>query len=177
MTELELFELYNKDVYHTCYYMLRNAEDAEDVCHDVFVTVFRQNWRDIEHTRTWILRITMNHCLNVLRKNQTRRAKQKQIERQYDQATQAIKSVDTIVMEKTSAAEWDELLKQLPDKLLAVITLRYIGDLSIAEIAEALNIPEGTVKSRLHKALNVLRKKVKRNESYVMRGEKKFGYY
>ncbi|GJM73960.1 hypothetical protein HMSSN036_61760 [Paenibacillus macerans] len=68
MTERELFDCYNKDVYRTCYYMLRNAQDAEDVCHDVFVTVFRQDWQRIEHVRAWIMRITMNHCLNLLRK-------------------------------------------------------------------------------------------------------------
>ncbi|SDW85987.1 Sigma-70 region 2 [Paenibacillus sp. PDC88] len=42
MTERELFDSYHKDVYRTCYYMLRHAQDAEDACHDIFITVFRQ---------------------------------------------------------------------------------------------------------------------------------------
>lgn len=50
--------------------MLRNAQDAEDICHDVFVTVFRQDWRSVEHTRAWILRIAMNQCLNLLKRKQ-----------------------------------------------------------------------------------------------------------
>ena len=41
---------------------------------------------------------------------------------------------------------------------MAVVTLRYIGELSLAEIAETLKIPVGTVKSRLHKALKIMRK-------------------
>ena len=100
MTERELFDSYNKDVYRTCYYMLRNAQDAEDLCHDVFVTVFRQDWRSVEHTRAWIMRIAMNHCLNLLRRNQTQRDKQSQVERLHEQTTASVKSVDTIVLEK-----------------------------------------------------------------------------
>ena len=51
-----------------------------------------------------------------------------------------------------------ETARRLPDKLMAVVTLRYIGELSLAEIAETLKIPVGTVKSRLHKALKIMRK-------------------
>ena len=83
--------------------------------------------------------------------------------------------MNTIVMEKASADELQEQLSLLPDKLLAVVTLRYVGDLSMAEIAETLNIPAGTVKSRLHKALKVMRKNMERNELYLVKGEKKFG--
>lgn len=176
MTERELFDSYNKDVYRTCYYMLRNVQDAEDVCHDVFVTVFRQEWRSIEHVRAWIMRITMNHCLNLLRKNQTKQEKQSQVEWLHEQSTASVKSVDTIVLEKSAAAEWEKLLNQLPDKQMAVITLRYIGELSIAEVAQILKIPEGTVKSRLHKALKIMRKKLEQqNYSFGLKGEKQYG--
>lgn len=175
-TERELFDSYNKDVYRTCYYMLRNAQDAEDLCHDVFVTVFDQDWRSVAQVRAWIMRITMNHCLNFIRKNKTKRDKQPEVEWLYDQATAAAKSVDTLVLEKADAAEWEKLLKQLPDKQMAVVTLRFIGELSIAEIAETLNVPVGTVKSRLHKALKMMRKKLEQQQhSFYLKGEKQFG--
>lgn len=175
MTERELFDSFNKDVYRTCYYMLRNAQDAEDLCHDVFVTVFRQDWRNVEHIRAWILRITMNHCLNLLKKNQSKQKKQNQIQLFHEQTTVSVKTVDTIVMEKAATEEWEELLKQLPDKLIAVITLRYIGELSIKEIAEILKIPVGTVKSRNNKALKILRKKLENNHYFWLKGENRFG--
>ncbi|MDQ0493641.1 RNA polymerase sigma factor [Paenibacillus brasilensis] len=54
MTEHELFHNYNKKIYRTCLYMLKNSQDAEDVCHDVFVTVFRQDWSSVTHLRAWI---------------------------------------------------------------------------------------------------------------------------
>lgn len=175
MTERELFDFYNKDVYRTCYYMLRNAQDAEDLCHDVFVTIFRQDWRSVQHTRAWIMRITMNHCLNLLKRNQTEREKQSQIEWLHEQTTASVKSVDNIVMEKAAEAEWEKLLSQLPDKLMEVVTLRYIGELSMVEIAETLRIPVGTVKSRLHRALKIIRKKLEHSHSFSLKGENQFG--
>ena len=80
-------------------------------------------------------------------------------------------------MEKAITEEWEELLKQLPDKLLAVITLRYIGELSVKEIAETLKIPVGTVKSRNNKALKILRKKLEHNHKFGLKGESQFGTY
>ncbi|WP_341300864.1 RNA polymerase sigma factor [Lysinibacillus sp. FSL H8-0500] len=175
MTERELFDLYNKDVYRTCYYMLRNAQDAEDLCHDVFVTVFRQDWKSIEHTRAWIMRIAMNQCLNLLKKKQTQLKKQHQVQLLHEQTAATIKSVDTLVSEKVAEEEWQELLKQLPEKLMAVVTLRYIGELSLTEIAATLNIPVGTVKSRLHKALKIMRQKLQQNQNLWLKGENQFG--
>ncbi|AWE07094.1 RNA polymerase sigma factor [Lysinibacillus sp. 2017] len=175
MTERELFDAYNKDVYRTCYYMMRNAQDAEDLCHDVFITVFRQDWKSVEHTRAWIMRIAMNHCLNLLKRNQTQREKQSQVQWLHEQTSTSVKSVDTIVIEHETSTEWEEVLKQLPDKLMAVVTLRYIGELSMVEIAETLEIPVGTVKSRLHKALKIMRKKLENNQSLRLKGENQFG--
>ena len=155
--------------------MLKNAQDAEDICHDVFVTVFRQDWQSVEHLRAWIMRITMNHCLNLLKKNQTQQKKKSQVRLLQEQTMSMAKTVDTIVLEKAATEEWEELLRQLPDKLMAVITLRYIGELSVKEIAETLNIPVGTVKSRTNKALKLMRKKLEHNHKFGLKGEKQYG--
>lgn len=155
--------------------MLRNAQDAEDLCHDVFVTVFRQNWRSVEHTRAWILRIAMNQCLNLLKRKQAQLKKVSQVQLLQEQTTASVKSVDTIVLEKAAEEEWEALLRQLPEKLMAVVTLRYIGELSLVEIAETLKIPVGTVKSRLHKALKIMRKKLEKNQNLWLKGENQFG--
>lgn len=67
----ELFETYNKDVYRTCYYMVHDAADAEDLTQDVFITVFRSNREHVEHIKAWIMKITVNHCLNHLKRKRT----------------------------------------------------------------------------------------------------------
>lgn len=176
MTEHELFYSYNKDVYRTCLYMLKNIQDAEDVCHDVFVTVFRQDWRNVTHLKAWIMRIAMNHCLNVIRKNKVKNDKQDHLQKQHEHEALTRDSVDGMVMAKLSFAELEQQLRQLPDKLRSVVTLRYIGDLSVAEISKILNIRQGTVRSRLHKALKLMRKKLEYYEKVNMRGENRFEY-
>ncbi|MCF7754343.1 RNA polymerase sigma-70 factor, ECF subfamily [Paenibacillus sp. CF095] len=171
MTEHELFHTYNKDVYRTCLYMLKNVQDAEDVCHDVFVVVFRQDWRNVSHLRTWIMRIAMNQCLNIIRRNKVKGEKQNKMQLLHKQEVLSNDPVDTTVMAKLSFAELEQQLQKLPDKLLSVVTLRYIGDLSVAEIAETLNIRQGTVRTRLYKALKLMRKKIEFYEKVNMRGD------
>ncbi|NMO97576.1 RNA polymerase sigma factor [Paenibacillus lemnae] len=175
MSERELFDTYNKDVYRTCYLMLRNVQDAEDLCHDVFVTVFRQDWRQVEQLRAWIMRIAMNQCLNLLRKRQTHREKQPQLQWLHQQKEASVQSADAHVLRQEASAEWEKLLSRLPEKLMAVVTLRFIGELSTAEISEVLHIPQGTVKSRLHKALKCMKKELEGSNLGWLKGEKRYG--
>ncbi|WP_396631561.1 RNA polymerase sigma factor, partial [Lysinibacillus sp. D3C2_S12] len=80
-------------------------------------------------TRAWILRIAMNQCLNLLKRKQAQLKKVSQVQLLQEQITASVKSVKTIVLEKAVEEEWEDLLKQLPEKLMAVVTLRYIGEL------------------------------------------------
>ncbi|WP_211745095.1 RNA polymerase sigma factor [Paenibacillus sp. Marseille-Q4541] len=171
MTERELFNTYNKEIYRTCYYLLQNAQDAEDACHDVFVTVFQQDFQKVDYLKAWLMRITTNHCLNLLKKSRKKREKQLQIRHLHEEATTSAKALETIVEEKSTSADWQMLFQQLPDKLLVVITLRYINDLTMTEIAEVLRIPVGTVKSRLHKAIKIMRNKLEQEEFHYLKGE------
>lgn len=177
MTERELFDKYNKEIYRTCYYLLQNPQDAEDACHDVFVTVFQQDFQKITYIKAWLMRITTNHCLNLLRKNQHKREKQNQIRHLHEERNNSIKTPETIVEEKAAADDLKNMFNELPDKLLVVVTLRYINDLSITEIAEVLRIPAGTVKSRLHKAMKIIRKKMENKILYDLKGEKHIEAY
>lgn len=156
MTEKELFETYNKDVYRTCYFMLQHAADAEDVCQEVFMTVFRHDWRQVEHLKTWLMRVTVNHCLNQLRKDKRLKSKQERL--QLEPATWTEKAAETIAEERESALEARYLLRRLPGKMKAVVSLRFINDCTLNEIADILGIPVGTVKSRLHKGLKLMQR-------------------
>lgn len=155
MTGKELFEAYNKDVYRMCYHMLRNASDAEDLCQEVFIAALRKDWNDIEHHKAWLLKIAVNRCLNHLRRTQLIRAKEKIYEWFFTET--AVKTVDHMVEEREAALEYGLLLQNLPLKIRAVVTLRYIQELAHVEIAEVLNIPIGTVKSRLNKGMKLLK--------------------
>lgn len=177
MTNKELFETYNKDVYRTCYYMLHHAADAEDVCQEVFITVFRSNWQQIEYLRTWLLRVTVNHCLNHIKKS--RRQREKELRHEQLSSTGTAKSAQQLLEEKETSVEWAGYLSLLPVKQRTVISLRYVHDLGLSEIADILEIPVGTVKSRLHKGLRRMRSILeqqgytwKEEEGHVEQGRK-----
>lgn len=169
MNEKELFELYSRDVYRTCYYMLHHAQDAEDVCHDVFVTVFRQDWRKVEYMKTWLMKITVNHCLNFLKRERTSKQREKKQFMLTPQRT--AESVDTIVEHVEEIERWQQWVQELPEKIRAAMLLRYMNELSLAEIAEILDIPVGTVKSRIYKGLRLLRKRWEKTSKHHQKGE------
>ncbi|OKP69560.1 RNA polymerase subunit sigma [Paenibacillus helianthi] len=152
----EVFETYNKDVYRTCYYMVHDAADAEDLCQEVFITVFRSNWQSIDYLKTWIMKITVNACLNHLKR---RRSLQHKLADNLHlfQGRGMAKSVEGLIEQKETSQEWVVHLSRLPVKIRAVLTLRYMHDFSLAEVSEALSIPLGTTKSRLHKGLKLMK--------------------
>jgi RNA polymerase sigma-70 factor (ECF subfamily) len=155
LTEKELFETYRKDVYKTCLYMLQQRADAEDVCQDVFMTVFRHDWRQVEYLKTWLLRVAVNHCLNHLKKNSRFRTDGQLL--LFQRRSEAAKAAEVVAEERESATETVKLVGQLPAKIRAAVSLRYLHECSLSEIAAILSIPEGTVKSRLNKGLKLLR--------------------
>ncbi|AIQ37339.1 DNA-directed RNA polymerase subunit sigma [Paenibacillus sp. FSL R5-0345] len=177
-TNRELFEAYNKDVYRTCYYMVHDAADAEDLTQDVFITVFRTNRENVEHMKAWIMKITVNHCLNHLKRKRT--LQQKVSDNLYLFKKSPEIPVERLIEQRETTMEWAKYLSQLPVKLRMVITLRYMHDFSLAEVSDLLSIPLGTTKSRLHKGLKVLRRILleagvqierKEGESYEKVGE------
>lgn len=173
MTEKELFQTYSKDVYRTCYYMLHHAADAEDVCQEVFMTVFRHDWRKVEYLKTWLMRVTVNHCLNHLKKDSRTRTKQKRLELEPAPVTE--KAAETIAEERETVTEAMLLLRRLPGKMKAVVSLRFLNECSLNEIADILGIPVGTVKSRLNKALKLMRLMMIKGEIHRGKDEKAYG--
>ncbi|WP_342436836.1 RNA polymerase sigma factor [Paenibacillus sp. FSL L8-0436] len=165
----ELFEAYNKAVYRTCYYMLHDAADAEDICQEVFITVFRSRWQEVEHVRAWIMKITVNTCLNHLKRR--RSLQQKVAEHMHLLKVRAETPVELLIEEKETALEWSSYISRLPAKIRAVLTLRYMHDFSLAEIAEALSIPVGTAKSRQHKGLKMMKKMLQEAGEHAKAGE------
>ncbi|RCW49348.1 RNA polymerase sigma factor [Paenibacillus prosopidis] len=168
LTGKELFEAYNKDVYRMCLHMLRNASDAEDLCQEVFIAAMRKEWNNIEHRKAWLLKIAVNRCLNHLRKTRLVRTKEKVFEWLFTET--AVKTVDYMVEEREAALEYSLLLQNLPLKIRAVVTLRYVQELTHVEIADVLNIPIGTVKSRLHKGMKLLKVMIEYNNNSDARG-------
>lgn len=169
MTERELFEAYKLDVYRTCYYMLKNQHDAEDICHEVFIKVLDKDFNSIANLKPWILSIAMNECRNFLKKKS-----KILLLKDFAGFSKNVKSRQR-VEEEVELAEGKEelvhLLSKLKPKLTEVLVLKYLHSLKNEEISRVLNIPVGTVKSRANKGIAILRGKLDSTDNFLNREE------
>jgi RNA polymerase sigma-70 factor (ECF subfamily) len=150
----ELFRQYKNLVYKTAYLMLDEPQEAEDALQEVFLRVHRSlgSYRPSKGAfTTWLHRITVNHCINRTRKRGLRFLRIAQVH-PGDMLNQP--SPEGRLDDKDAVVQ---AMRGLSVKLRAVVVLRYYWDMTYGEIAEALGIPLGTVKSRLNAALRALR--------------------
>jgi RNA polymerase sigma-70 factor, ECF subfamily len=160
-----LFEQYKNLVYRTAYLTLGNATDAEDILQDVFIQVHRAlDSYDPKRGAftTWIYRITVNRCLNWRRSQRPHRSLKDAHEREAGDS----ESLHDRYADDDSVRR---ALDRLNSKLRVTVVLRYFCDLSYAEIAEILDVPLGTVKSRLNQAMHALHEDLKGDYPYQAR--------
>ncbi len=145
--------------------MLGNREDAQDATQEVFIRIFRsiRSFKGDSALSTWIFRITKNVCIDTLRKN-------KAVFEDEIPETLADTSLPT-PEEALVLSQKRELVKkcinELPLNYKTVLLLREYEGMSYSEIAETLEISEGTVKSRISRAREYLLKLLKTNEELL----------
>lgn len=163
----ELIERYQRQVYSVALRMLRRAEDAEDVSQETFIRVFRSIDR-YDPTRpfaAWLFTITSRLCIDHIRRRRVRPISLFQRDPE-SQEERTIEVVDPGLRpdEETSRIEEErnaqELIDSLPPHYRIVVMLRHQQDLSYDEIAEALKLPLGTVKARIHRARALLKQRL-----------------
>ncbi len=125
-------------------------DDAQDVLQEALLSAFvaRKQLRDPQYFRPWIKKIVARQCGKQLRNRGTVFPMGRGEEYVFDSTDKGKRPEDHLI--------W-QVVNQLPEIYSQVVILRYLGDMSQKEIAEALGIPEGTVKSRLHKGIGKLR--------------------
>jgi len=145
--------------------VLRHREDAEDVAQEAFVRAYRNfhRLRDRDRFRAWLARITWRLAIDRLRAA-GRRARYEEsaaTERTAAGASElAQPSVEQMEASREFQRRLDAAVDELPEKLRAVVLLAAIEGHDIHEVARLLEIPEGTVKSRLHRARKQLAEKL-----------------
>jgi RNA polymerase sigma-70 factor (ECF subfamily) len=145
--------------------MLRDRDEANDVVEDALLRVHRAaaGFRGERGLRTWVLRIVANLCRDRLRRRRFI-APVSEDEDPFERAGLALDPVpgwDVSLDRDVLARAVERALSDLPADQREVVVMRYRLGLSHAEIMEALGLPEGTVKSRLARALSALRERVK----------------
>lgn len=163
----EIVELFKDKVFQICYRMLGNRHEAEDIAQEAFVRAYVNihSFNLNKKFSTWLYRIATNLCIDRIRKKKPDSFLDEEVAGTdgltlYSQIAAEGKSPDSEVetMELQEIVQ-REILK-LPDKYRIVIVLRYMDDLSLKEISEVLDMPLGTVKTRIHRAREALRKQL-----------------
>jgi RNA polymerase sigma-70 factor, ECF subfamily len=162
-----LVEKYQTRVYQMVYGMVRNREDARDITQDAFVKAYDNlhRFRLESSFYTWIYRIAMNLSIDFLRKRQRRgpvteydeAIAHRDDDGGIDEAHHQDGPARTLERKRLYERIMDAM-EELPEDQRQVVLLRELEGLSYKEIAEVMEIPEGTVMSRLYYARKKLQK-------------------
>ena len=139
----ELYERYATDVLRVCYFYLGDRQKAEDVCQDVFVRLITTSPQLQEgREKAWLLKVALNRCRDLWRGAWLKRVVLG------SPAFELVPAPDEI----DSLADRQEIMQainQLPTAFKEVMLLHYFQGYGISEIAEMMELPEGTISSRL----------------------------
>lgn len=153
-----MMDMYGNDVMRTSYMYLKDKQKAEDAFQEVFIKVLKkyETFEGKSNEKTWIIKITINVCKDMLRSSWLKRVLLT------DKIS--LQSKDTDIESKVIKNDENQLLfyevLSLPTVFKDVIILYYYQGYGTAEISGILNIAEGTVRSRLHRARELLKRKI-----------------
>lgn len=163
----EIVTLFQQRLYQVCYRMLGNAQEAEDIAQEAFVRAY-VNIHTYDQKRkfsTWLYRIATNLCIDRIRKKKPDYYLDATVPgtdglNMYSQiaATGDLPEEEIERMETQDRVQYE--ISKLPDKYRTVIILRYMEELPLQEISDILELPLGTVKTRVHRGREALRKQM-----------------
>lgn len=163
----DIVSLYQQRVYQVCFRMLNDRHEAEDIAQEAFIRAYT-NLHTFDLKRkfsTWLFRIATNLCIDRIRKKKPDYYLDAEVTGTdgLDMYSQ-ISSTDRLPEEEIERMELQERIQYeiscLPDKYRMVIILKYIEELPLQEISDILDMPLGTVKTRIHRGREALRKQL-----------------
>jgi len=163
----ELVDLYKDKIYHLGFRMLGNTQEAEDVVQETFLRVYAnlQAYDVTQKFSTWIFRIATNLCIDRLRKRRATYSLDADMPDSegtdwYSMLPGNEETPEKRLILSETQEQVRKAIEALPEKYKAVIVLRYLHDFSMKEIGEVLDMPISTVKTRVHRGREYLRKKL-----------------
>lgn len=157
----ELVQMYESKAYHLALRMCGNAEDAGDVAQDAFLAVWRglPSFRGESGFSTWLYRLVSNAAIDHLRRTKHQRAAVSLDDGEWrpdvvDEAPSPQERAERVELRDAVA----QGLERLSDDHRTILVMREVQELSYEEIAQTLSLDMGTVKSRISRARNSLRK-------------------
>lgn len=160
----ELYRRYARRLKGFFFLQLGGDEElAADATHDVFLRAYeaRSRYQEGRSVSTWLFTIAYNLRRNHYRNN----AYEAQLLATLDAEPISEQQIEVQLDAATLDEALAQVLAELPAPLHQLFSLHYQEELTIPQVAEIVGIPEGTVKSRLHKTMNIIRKKLKKYEN------------
>ena len=154
-----LMREYGNDVLRTAYSYVKDKFAAEDIFQEVFIKVFKNldSFRDESSIKTWLIRITINTATDHIKS-----AYNQKVVPMMEFKEDMLTSEDDF--EEIENRDRDRVVKEsvmsLPESYREVLLCVYYHDMSVADTAKSLDIAEGTVKSRLSRAREMLKNKL-----------------
>ncbi|MED4935758.1 RNA polymerase sigma factor SigW [Heyndrickxia coagulans] len=165
----DIVELYKDKVFQICFRMIGSRTEAEDLAQETFIRAYIhiKSFKQERKFSPWLYRIATNLCIDRIRKKKPDFYLDAEIS-----GTEGLTLYSTVPAEENlpdmqvETLEMQEMIQReilkLPEKYRIMIVLKYIEELSLNEISEMLDIPLGTVKTRIHRGREALRKQLGR---------------
>ena len=163
-----LLENYRGAIYNLIYKMVRNKEETEDLVQEAFMKAFKAlpSFNEEYAFSTWLYKIAVNNCIDHMRKkklqtysiNKPVQSKDGELDREFPDTSM---SPDKSILSEERAGIIETAIDELPENYKTAIILRHSEEKSYEEISKILNIPLGTVKARIFRAREMLKKKLK----------------
>ncbi|HDR7287272.1 sigma-70 family RNA polymerase sigma factor [Bacillus cereus group sp. BfR-BA-00331] len=154
----EIMNKYGQEVLQLVYSYVNNKEVAEDLTQDIFVKCYKSlhTYKGNSNLKTWLWRIAINHCKDYLKSWYNKKVIVTEDDFTYMESQK--ESVEQIVIQSAEDSRLASAVMNLPIKYREVIYLFYYEELSIKEIVIVIDVKENTIKTRLKKAKELLKK-------------------
>ena len=161
-----LVERYSDFVYTVVLRVVRSEEDARDVAQEAFVRAHRSlsRFRGDSKFSSWLYRIAVNRALTHLKRRKSRPdtveyTSTSPVEAEFS-SRRAVEDPEERVLDLEFRSRVRKAVAKLPPRYRAAVTLFYLEERSYKEVAEALGVPMGTLKTHLHRARAILREEL-----------------
>lgn len=167
----QLVKRWERPIYALAYRTLGREEDARDVAQEAFLRAYRglRGFKGDAKFSSWLYRITLNLCRDWMRRE--RRAPTIQVPEgvdaveMADDRSQPVESVEDLVARREMSQAVQRAMTELPEEQRMAIMLKEYQGLTFQEIADLLDCPLSTVKTRLYQGLSVLRRRLERRQA------------
>lgn len=163
----EIVNRWERKIFALCYGMLGREDEAKDAAQEAFINAYRHldKFRGDAKVSSWLHRIAVNQCLTRKRREKTRSEtfldeEKNEEERFFVAPANQTPSHRFESNEKTRAVR--QVINSLPEDLRQIVIMKEFEEMTFQEIAETLELPLSTVKSRLYTALKQMRMKLER---------------